>query len=134
MKTELLACALLCLAAANLLFCQEMKNTGYPPSVYMHEFHPCSSDTPCERTEEFRVDPEPGGCCILTVTNGNGLGEDEVHSYEVFLNGERVIPNVGSRNAQATVKVAKRNTLKAVLTGERNSKVFILVAYDPHKK
>jgi hypothetical protein len=30
--------------------------TGYPPGVYMQFFQACSSDKPCTRTEEFRVE------------------------------------------------------------------------------
>jgi hypothetical protein len=137
-KTESLVCLSL-LLTTTLLLGQEGKKappqtfTGYPPSVYMQEFHACSADAPCDRAEEFRVNNVPNGCCILSVTNGNGLGKNEVRSYEVFLNGERVIPTDGSRNAQAAIKVAQRNTLKVILIGEPSSKVFILVAYDPRK-
>jgi hypothetical protein len=107
--------------------------TGYPPAVYMHVFLACPGDKPCAQTEDFRVDPVPRGCCVLTVTNGDGRGADEVSSYEVFLNGQRVLPLGGTRNAQAAVKVPKNNTLRVILTGEAHSKVFILVAYDPRE-
>jgi len=60
----------------------------------------------------------PKGCCILTVTNGNGLGKDEVRSFEVFLNGKSVVPSDHSPNAQATVAVQPSNTIKVILTGE----------------
>ena len=75
----------------------------------------------------------PNGCCILTVTNGDGRGTDEARSYEVFLNGKGVVPMDHSRNAQTPVKVGRSNTLKIVLTGEPFSKVFVLIAYDPRK-
>jgi hypothetical protein len=136
-KAEFLARSLL-LVAATLLACQEAKNgpkqtfTGYPPSIYMQEFHACSSD-PCSKTEEFRVDHVPDGCCVLTVTNGNGQGKNEVRSYEVFLNDQRVIPAGGSRNAHSAIKVAQRNTLRLILRGDPSSKVFILVAYQPRE-
>ena len=137
MKTESLVCVFLFLVAATLLSGEEKNKkqtfTGYPPTVYIQEFHACSSDATCDRTTEFRVDPVPNGCCILMVTNGNGLGKNKVRSYEVFLNGQRVIPTGGSRSAQARVEVAQRNTLKAILIGEPSSKVFILVAYDPRQ-
>lgn len=100
----------------------------------MQEFHPCSFDGPCERTEEFSVDPIPSGCCVLGVTNGNGLGRNEVSNYEVFLNGERVIPRDTARNVHAPAKILKRNRLKVTLAGDPNSKVFILIAYDPRQK
>jgi general secretion pathway protein G len=108
----------------------QQRLTGYPPSVYMQFFLACSSDTPCTRTDVFRVDRVPSGCCILTVTNGDGQGTDEARSYEVFLNDERVIPTDHSRNAQATVKLLQRNTLKVILSGAPHSKLFILIAYD----
>ena len=107
--------------------------TGYPPSVYMQFFRACSSDTPCTRTEDFRVDPVPKGCCVLTVTNGNGLGKDEVRSFEVFLNGKSVVSADHTPNAQATVTVQTSNTIKVILTGEPKSKVQILIAYDPRQ-
>jgi hypothetical protein len=107
--------------------------TGYPPSVYMGFFQACSADKPCTRTEDFRVDPVPKGCCVLIVTNGNGLGKDEVGSFEVSLNGKTVIPTDHSRNAQATVTVQTSNTIKLILTGEAASKVFVLIAYDPRQ-
>ena len=107
--------------------------TGYPPSVYMQFFLACSSDKPCTRTDNFRVDSVPNGCCILTVTNGDGRGTGEARSYEVFLNGKRVVPVDHSRNAQAQVKVLRSNTLKVILTGEPFSKVYVLIAYDPRK-
>lgn len=110
------------------------QNTGYPPSVYMHTFFPCSAaDAQCTRTDEFRVNPVPTGCCILTVTNGDGRGTGEARSYEVFLNGKRVVPVDHSRNAQAPVKVLRSNTLKVILTGETSSKVLVFIAYDPQK-
>jgi hypothetical protein len=133
------AWAFVCIVTA-LATAQEAKTdhpqpsfTGYPPSVYMQPFFGCSLDTPCTRTAEFRVDPVPNGCCILTVTNGDGRGTDEARRYEVFLNGRRVIPADHSRNAQAPVKVLPSNTLKVILTGEPSSKVFVLIAYDPRQ-
>ena len=107
--------------------------TGYPPSVYLHFFLACSPDKPCTRTDSFRVDSVPNGCCILTVTKGDGRGTDEAASYEVFLNGTRVVPGNHSRSSQASVKVLPSNTLKVILTGEPSSKVFVLIAYDPRK-
>jgi hypothetical protein len=107
--------------------------TGYPPSVYMHFFLPCSSDAPCTRTAKFQVDPVPDGCCILMVTNGDGRGTDEVKNYKVILNGETVVAAGHSGNAQADVKLARSNTLKVALTGEPHSKIFVLIAYGPRQ-
>ncbi len=104
--------------------------TGYPPALYMHPFLACPGDKPCARTENFRVDSVPKGCCVLTVTNGDWQGTDEVSSYEVFLNGQRVLPTGKARNAQAAVKVAQDNTLKVILRGAPQSKMFILIATD----
>ena len=69
----------------------------------------------------------------MTVTNGNGLGKDEVRSFEVFLNGKSVVPSDHSRNARATVAVQTSNRIKVILTGEPSSKVLILIAYDPRQ-
>src|ERR1700728_912520 len=112
---------------------QPQNFTLYPPSVYMQFFQACSSDKPCTRTEDFRVDPMPKGCCILPVTNGNGQGKDEVHSFEVFLNGKSVLSSNHSSNARATVAVQTSNKIKVILTGERSSKVLVLIAYDPRQ-
>jgi hypothetical protein len=105
--------------------------TFYPPSVYMNAFLACMADSTCVRTENFEVHSVPTGCCVLLLTNGNGSGNDEVRNYEVSLNGTSVIPAGHSRSARASVKILKSNTLKVTLTGEPNSKVFILIAYDP---
>jgi hypothetical protein len=107
--------------------------TLYPPSIYRQVFQACSSDKPCTRTEDFRVDLVPKGCCILTVTNGNGQGKDEVGSFEVFLNGKSVVSSDRSPNAQAAVAVQTNNKIKLILTGEPSSKVFVLIAYDPRQ-
>jgi len=130
----------LCLVAATLVTAQDVGRdrppqnfTGYPPSVYMQVFQACSSDKPCARTEDFRVDPVPKGCCVLTVTNGNGLGKDEVRSFKVFLNGQNVVPSDHSPNAQATVAVQTSNRIRVILTGEPSSKVLVLIAYDPRQ-
>ena len=132
--------AVLCLVAATFVTAQDVGKdhppqnfTGYPPSVYVQFFQACSSEKPCTRTEEFRVAPVPKGCCILSVTNGNGLGKDEVRSFEVFLNGKSVVPSDHSPNAQAPVAVQTSNKIKVILTGEPSSKVLVLIAYDPRQ-
>ena len=107
--------------------------TGYPPAVYMQSFAACPGDKPCSQAENFRVDPVPKGCCVLTVTNGDGRGTDEVSSYEVFLNGQQALPTGKARNAEAAVKVLQDNSLKVVLDGGPRSKVFVLIAYDPRE-
>lgn len=138
-KAYWLSAVFLCLISTCLLQAQEatvayqQRNTGYPPSVYMQPFFPCSADAPCTRTDDFRVDPVPNGCCILTVTNGDGRGTDEVRSYEVFLNGVKVVPVDQSPSARAPVKVLRSNRLKVILIGEPHSKVFVLIAYDPRQ-
>jgi hypothetical protein len=110
------------------------EKTFYPPSVYMQSFTACSADKPCARTEEFRVNPVPAGCCVLTVANGDGRGNDEVASYEVFLNGERVVQTSGARYTQVAVKLlAQSNTLKVVIVGKPSTKVFLIVNYDPRQ-
>ena len=57
--------------------------------------------------------------------NGDGHGTDEARRYEVFLNGESVVLEHRSGNSKAPVKVAGRNTLKVVLTGESYRKVLV---------
>jgi hypothetical protein len=110
---------------------QEMQGfTFYPPSVYMQVFQACFPEKPCPRTDNFRVDPLSEGCCIMSLTNGDGKGNDEVHCYEAFLNGKRVLPEGGSRNAQVAVRIQTSNTIR-FLTGKSNAKVFVLIAYDP---
>ena len=109
-------------------------STGYPPSVYMRPFLACVSDTPCAQTDKFHLDQVPTGCCVLIVTNGDGQGTDEVRSYEVFLNGERVAPTDHSRSVQAVVKLQATNTLTVVLSGAPHSKVFVLFAYDDPRR
>lgn len=128
----------LCLVGTALIAAQAatvghpQQNTGYPPSVYM-QFFSCSSEAACTRKDTFSVEPVPSGCCILTVTNGDGRGTGEVSSYEVFLNGERVLPADHARNAQAPVKVLRSNKLEVILIGGRASKVLILIANDPRQ-
>jgi hypothetical protein len=107
--------------------------TGYPPGVYLRSFLACVSDAPCVQTDKFHFDQVPTGCCVLMVTNGDGQGADEVRSYEVFLNGDRVIATDHSRNAHAAVKLRPINRLKIVLSGAPHSKVFVLLAYDPRR-
>jgi hypothetical protein len=102
--------------------------TGYPPSVYTQFFQACSPEKPCTRTDDFRVDPLPKGCCIMLLTNGDGKGNDEVHAYEVFLNGKRFLPEGDSRNAQAAASVQASNKIKLVLTGKPDAKVFVLIS------
>jgi hypothetical protein len=138
-NARLFACAFLSLVAISFATGQDATTdpqpsfTGYPPSVYMQQFSGCSSNAPCTRTAEFRVDPVPSGCCILTVTNGDGRGTDETLGYEIFMNGKQVVPPGHSRSAQAPVRVLRSNTLKVVLTGDPSSKVFVLIAYDPRQ-
>jgi len=134
----LLLVASLCALIAAPITAQEKGEqpqgfTFYPPSVYMHPFLACASDAPCAQTDKFHLDHVPTGCCILIVTNGDGKGTDEVRSYEVFLNGERVVPSDHSRSAQAAVKLLATNTLKVVLSGAPHSRVFVLLAYDPRR-
>jgi len=106
---------------------------GYPPSVYMHPFLACVSDAPCAQTDKFHLDQVRTGCCVLIVTNGDGHGTDEVRSYEVFLNGERIVLTDHSRSAQASVKLRATNTLRVVLSGAPHSKVYVVFAYDPRR-
>jgi|SRR5579859_3839378 len=135
----LLEVALLCAFGTAPVAAQEKAEqptkgfTFYPPSVYMRPFLACVSDAPCAQTDKFHLDQVPTGCCVLIVTNGDGQGKDEVRSYEVFLNGNRVVAADHSRSAQAAVKLRPTNTLKVVLSGPPDSKVFVLLAYGPRR-
>ena len=143
-----LALALLSLVSTRLLSAQEPNVptglqkldpqkpgfTGYPPMTYDHVFLSCPSDGACTRTDKFRVDPMPHGCCILTVRNGDGRGTDQVHSYEIFLNGKRVASN-SSQYANAPVKLRGSNTIRVALSGGPQSKLSVMISYDPrHSK
>jgi hypothetical protein len=124
-------CGVACLVC--MAFARAQTATGYPPSVYMRFFLACPGEKPCTQTSSFHVDQIPKGCCILTVTNGDGRGNDEISNYEVLLNGQQVLSAGSARNAQAQVKVLQDNTLKVILAGRPSSKIFILIAYDPRK-
>lgn len=106
------------------------KPSGAPSSVHTQLFLACGSEAPCTRTDTFRVGPVLNGSCVLNVRNGDGRGTDEARSYEVFLNGEKVIPVHRSGNAQAPAKVLRSNTLKVILTGERFRRVFVTILCD----
>jgi hypothetical protein len=103
--------------------------TLYPPFVYIQLFTGCPTGKPCRRKDRFRVNPIPKGCCVLDVTNGDGRGGSEVRSYEIFLNGKRVLP-VGPEHGRSKVKIRQQNSLEVVLVGEPSSKVAIQIAYD----
>jgi hypothetical protein len=134
-KTYFLCFSLLCFV--NPAVPETQDATSYhprpsrtPSSVYTRVFLACSSEAPCTRTDTFRVDPVPNGGCVLTVRNGDSHGTDEARSYEVFLNGESVVPTHRSGNAKAPVKVLGSNKLKVVLTGEYFRKVFVEILCD----
>jgi len=99
--------------------------------VYIDLFRPCAAQTPCIRTERFQVDPMPKGCCTLTVSNGDGQGHKEARSYEVFLNGKKVILTAHSGNTQVLVTLLQRNTLKVVLAGESHAMMSVQITSDP---
>jgi len=99
--------------------------------VYIQLFRPRATHTPCTRTESFKIDSMPKGCCTLTVSNGDGQGHKEARSYEVFLNGKKVIPAARSGHAQVPVTLLQRNTLKVVLAGESHALMTVQIASDP---
>lgn len=105
-----------------------------PSSVHTQLLLACSSEAPCTRTDAFEVDPVPNGRCVLNVRNGDGHGTDEARSYEVFLNGEKVIPAHRAGNAQAPAKVQRSNTLKVILTGESFRRVLVTILCDAHSR
>jgi hypothetical protein len=112
---------------------EDQTRTFVPPSVYMNIFKACSATEPCTRTVDFRVKKVPAGCCVLTVVNGDGKGNDKVLSYQVSLNGERVVRTTGEKYSQIAIKVAESNTLKVILVGQPTSSIFVTFNYDPRQ-
>ena len=130
-KRTWLSCAfLLFVFSPTASSTQEAKPSAPPLRVYWQLFTGCDSGESCTRKETFQVGPLPRGNCALTVRNGDGFGTDETRSYEVFLNGERVIPVHRSGNARVDVKVLGKNTLKVVLVGESFRRVSVEVLCD----
>ena len=111
---------------------QEQGFTDYPPMTFEHLFLSCPSEEACTRTDKFRVDPMPPGCCILTVSNGDRRGTDEVRSYEIVLNGKRVASS-HARHANVPIKMRASNTIRVILSGGPQSKLYVLIAYDPRQ-
>jgi hypothetical protein len=140
MCATLRAALLFCVSALPLVSTSSTRRieayqfTGYPPSVYMNFFQPCSPDATCTKKDVFRIDPIPQGCCDLLVTNGDGQGKDEVHSYEVFFNDERYIQPTNARSSGARVKAQKLNNIRVRLSGETGSKIMVLLTYNPSKQ
>jgi hypothetical protein len=100
------------------------------PEVYSRVFPACSAERSCSRTSKFHVETVPKGCCLLTVTNGDGWGTDEVNSYEVFLNGKRVL---GSGETRTEVRVGRNNALKVALVGKLYARLSVVITYDPRE-
>ena len=115
MKTGVVVAALIVLA---------IRAAGQAP-IYEHSFNSCFPDRPCTVTASFKVPDVPKNCCILTVTNGDGHGSDQVRSAEIYLNGEN---EALDRHAQAIVYLRKKNIVKVVLRGEPHSKVQVRIA------
>jgi hypothetical protein len=93
--------------------------------IYEYSFDSCSSDRSCTAASSFKVSDLPRNCCVLTVTNGDGHGSDQVRSAEIYLNGEK---QVLDRHAQAIVYLRRKNTVKLVSEGGPHSKVHIRIA------
>jgi len=68
------------------------------------------------------------------VANGDGRGTDEVRSYEIFLNSQRVLSSSESQSPYAPVKIKSDNELRVALTGAPHSKIFVSIAYLPRKE
>jgi hypothetical protein len=96
--------------------------------MYSKLFIACRLHRPCSQTSKFHVELVPKEGCSLIVTNGDGRGSDEVSSYQIFLNGKRVLTAGEVRTA---VIVRRDNTLKVVLAGKPHSKISILIASVP---
>ena len=82
---------------------------------------------------DFSLKSIPNGCCVLEVMNGVGRKDRAVSTYEVYLNGERVIKATASDFATAAVKLSNRNTLKVVLRGKPSASIMLMLADDPGK-
>lgn len=65
--------------------------------------------------------------------NGGGNKQRAVHSYEVYLNGDRVIPTATSEYSHATVKASTLNSVKVVLVGEPTASIMLVLSYDPQR-
>jgi hypothetical protein len=111
--------------------------TAVPPSVYISQFRACSERKACDQTAEFSVARIPTGCCVLSLTNGNGKGGNEVRRYDVYLNGVHVVggeaDGAASHYANANVKIRSHNSLRVVLFGPATSTVFVEISYDPRQ-
>ncbi len=105
--------------------------TGMPPSVYIKMFKPCSPSKSCAITDDFAIEQIPPGCCVLSATNGDGRGVGEVQTYEVILNGRRVVPASHDWYRSAPITLRSKNTIKVILTGEPQTELWIFISYDP---
>jgi len=112
---------------------QKLGFTGYPPLPYEHIFLSCPFEGACTRTDKFRTDPMPPGCCILTVSNGDGHGTDEVRRYEIVLNGKRVLVSSQAGYPNVPVKLRASNTIRVVLSGGPQSRLSVFISYDPRQ-
>ena len=104
--------------------------TFYPPSVYSQFFTACPPKKACVHTEKFPLNSIPDTCCILVVTNGDGRGSNQVASYQLFVNGKRLLPNK-TGDSQIFVKLKNENSIKVVMLGAPFSKIFVSFTYDP---
>ncbi len=80
--------------------------------IYEGIFLGCLSDSPCTRSHWFSVERIQPNCCVLSIRNGDGRGNDEVRSYQIFLNGEEVVLPMKSRAAEVEVSIAANNILR----------------------
>jgi hypothetical protein len=108
--------------AALIVFTSRAASQSPP---YEHSFRVCPSDLPCSVTDSFKAADVPRNCCILTVTNGDGQGSDQVRSAEIYFNGEK---EVLDRHRQAIVYPRKNNIAKVILEGDPHAKVDVRIA------
>jgi|SRR5215470_7590740 len=103
--------------------------SGYPPTVYMHTFFACPRQV-CTRKDSLEIDSIPPGCCLLTISNGDGHGTDEVQSYEIFVNHKLIASSHHKSKDFASLRLRRRNTVEARLRGEGQSKLSVMIVYD----
>jgi len=106
------------------------KKTFMEPLLYGNGFKACGPDAFCTRTVDFALKSIPNDCCVLEVFNGRSK-DRQVGSYEVFLNGDRIITPRNSEYASAAVRLSNQNNLKVVLKGEPQSGIMVMFAYAP---
>jgi hypothetical protein len=133
MKRAFLAAALILVTLTPIVPTVAQQKTFVEPTLYVNAFKACGSDDLCTRTADFSLKSIPNGCCVLEVLNGGGSKDRQVSSYEIYLNGERVITPRNAEFASAAVKLSGENNLKVVLKGKQEAAIAVMFAYNPRQ-